>query len=141
MASRHRVFTFSYSLLIEKDICDRQNISIKFLCAFCPKISSFSMSFSFLFNLFFFFFCYPCFGTFPSTWSLIGNICFIYNLLRKWSHGLRPKKLYVIVAVQLTPVRVPSNGPLRQVSCQSFLSGNKGDNEVKLDAVHRSPGI
>ena len=63
------VFTYFYSLLIEKDICDRRNISIKLLCVpfvrrslhFLVRVSSF---FSFLFL------CYSHFSTFLSTWSL-----------------------------------------------------------------------
>ena len=35
------VFTYIYFLLIEKDICDRRNISNKFLCVFPPEILSF----------------------------------------------------------------------------------------------------
>ena len=52
------VFTYIYSLLIEKDICDRQNISIKLPCV-CVCLSSgdlfiFSIrDFSFLFQFFF----------------------------------------------------------------------------------------
>ena len=49
----YRVFTYIYSLLIERDICDHWNISIKlcvFVCAFPLEISSFfSKSFPFLF--------------------------------------------------------------------------------------------
>ena len=78
----HCLFSYIYSLLIEKDICDRQNISNKFVCAFPPEISSF---FGKNFPFFFSFWCYPYFGSFLSTWSVhsgvyLGNIdqCRIY---------------------------------------------------------------
>jgi hypothetical protein len=46
------------------------------------------------------------------------------------------------VAVPLTPVKVLSQWLVPRVSHQSRLSPNdKVDNEVKLGAVHRSPGI
>ena len=59
-----------------------------------------------------------------------------------WSHGLRPKKLLVSVAVPPAPVRVPSQRPLAPsfVSVTS-VTNDKGDNEIILGAVHRSPGI
>ena len=47
------ILTVIHSLLIEKDVCDRQNISIKFLCAFALEISSmFGKSFPFPFPYF-----------------------------------------------------------------------------------------
>ena len=49
-----------------------------------------------------------------------------------WSHGLRPKKRSVSVAVPPAPVRVPS---------QRSAANVKGDNEMILGAVRRSPGI
>ena len=74
-------------------------------------------------------------------WSL-----FYYNGFRtaccSWSHGLRPKKLSVSVAVPLAPVRVPSQRPLApSVSSVKSVANDKGDNEMILGAVHRSPGI
>ena len=59
-----------------------------------------------------------------------------------WSHGLRPKKLSVSVAVPSAPVRVPSQRPLA-LSITSVISvaNDKGENEMILGAVHRSPGI
>ena len=43
------VFTYIYSLLIEKEVCDHQNISNKFVCAFSLEISStFGRSFPFI---------------------------------------------------------------------------------------------
>ena len=67
----YHVFTYMYSLLIEKDILDRRNISNKFPCV-CVCFSSrdlfiFGKSFPFLFP----FLCYPHFGGFLSTWSVI----------------------------------------------------------------------
>jgi SRP40, C-terminal domain. len=61
------VFTYIYSLLIEKDICDCQNVSIKLLCV-CVCLSPrdlfmFSVRVSHLL-------CYPYFSTFLSKWSL-----------------------------------------------------------------------
>ena len=47
------------------------------------------------------------------------------------------KKLYASVTVPSAPVRVPSQRPLVRVSSQSCLD----DNEVKPEAVQRSPGI
>ena len=50
----YRVFTYSYSLLIKKDICDHQNISIKLPCVYVPFIrrSLFSVRVSPFFSLF-----------------------------------------------------------------------------------------
>ena len=46
------------------------------------------------------------------------------------------------MAVPKAPVWVPSNDHLSRASRQSSLSSNdKGDNEVKLGATHRSPVI
>jgi hypothetical protein len=59
-----------------------------------------------------------------------------------WSHGLRPKKLSVSVAVPPVPVWVPSQMPLApSVTSVTSVANNKGDNEMFLGAVHRSPGI
>ena len=59
-----------------------------------------------------------------------------------WSHGLRPKKLSVSVAVPPAPVRVPSQRPLApSVSSFKSVANDKGDNEIILGPVHRSPGI
>ena len=60
-----------------------------------------------------------------------------------WSHGLRPKKLLVTVAVPPAPVRVPSQRPLtlRSIASVTSVANDKGDNEMILVAVHRSPGI
>ena len=57
-----------------------------------------------------------------------------------WSHGLRPKK--TSVAVPPAPVRVPSQRPLASsVASVTSVANDKGDNEIILGAVHRSPGI
>ena len=74
-------------------------------------------------------------------WSL-----FYYNGFRtaccSWSHGLRPKKLSVSVAVPPAPVRVPSQRPLApSVSSVKSVANDKGDNEMILGAVHRSWGL
>ena len=59
-----------------------------------------------------------------------------------WSHGLRPKKLSVSVTVPPAPVRVPSQRPLApSVASVTSVANDKGDNEMILGAVHRSPGI
>ena len=59
-----------------------------------------------------------------------------------WSHGLRPKKLSVSVAVPPAPVRVPSQRPLApSVASVTSVANDKGDNEMILGAVHRSAGI
>ena len=58
------------------------------------------------------------------------------------SHGLRPKKLSVSVAEPPAPVRVPSQRQLaRRVASVTSVANDKGDNEMILGAVHRSPGI
>ena len=60
----YSVFSYIYSLLIEKDSCDRQNVSVKLPCVYVCLSSGdflnfFSKSFLFLFLLL----CYPYFGT------------------------------------------------------------------------------
>ena len=52
------------------------------------------------------------------------------------------KKLSFSVAVPPAPVRVPSQRPLApSVSSVKSVANDKGDNEMILGAVHRSPGI
>jgi hypothetical protein len=59
-----------------------------------------------------------------------------------WSQGLRPKQLLVSVAVPPAPVWVPSQWPLApSVAPVTSVANDKGDNEIILGAVHRSPGI
>ena len=59
-----------------------------------------------------------------------------------WSHGLRPKKLSVSVAVPPAPVRVPSQRSLApSVASVISVANDKGDNEMNLGAVYRSPDI
>ena len=59
-----------------------------------------------------------------------------------WRHGLRPKKLLVIAAVPPAPVQVPSKRPLApSVASVASIANDKGDNEMILGAVYRSPGI
>ena len=56
--------------------------------------------------------------------------------------GCGQKKLSVSVAVPPAPVRVPSQRPLAPsvASVRSFTN-DKGDNEMIMGAVYRSPGI
>ena len=50
------------------------------------------------------------------------------------------KKLSVCVAVLPAPVRVPSQRPLApSVASVTSVAIDKGDNEMVLGAVHRSP--
>ena len=52
------------------------------------------------------------------------------------------KKLSVSVAVPPAPVRVPSQRPLApSVASVTSVTNDKGDNEMILGDVHRSPGI
>ena len=56
--------------------------------------------------------------------------------------GCGQKKLSVCVAVPPAPVRVPSQRPLApSVASVTSVANDKGDNEIILGAVHRSPGI
>ena len=67
---------------------------------------------------------------------------YVFTSCCPWSHGLRPKKLSVSVAVPRAPVRVPSQMPLApSVASVTSVANDKGDNEMILGAVHRSPGI
>ena len=59
-----------------------------------------------------------------------------------WSHGLRPEKLSVSVAVPPAPVLVRRQRPLApSVASVTSVANGKGDNEMIPGAVHRSPGI
>ena len=52
------------------------------------------------------------------------------------------QKNFVSVAVPPAPVRVPSQRPLApSVASVMSVANDKGDNEMILGAVHRSPGI
>ena len=56
--------------------------------------------------------------------------------------GKKKKILLVSVTVPPAPVRVPSQKPLAPcVASVTPVANDKGDNEVILGAVHRSPGI
>ena len=56
--------------------------------------------------------------------------------------GCGKKNLSVNLAVPPAPVRVPSQRPLAQsVASVTSVANDKGDNEMILGAVHRSPGI
>jgi hypothetical protein len=54
-----------------------------------------------------------------------------------WGHGLRSKKLLVIVAVQPTPIQVPSQRPVvPSVASVTSVANDKGDNEMILGRSH-----
>ena len=78
--SLYHVFTYFYSILIKKDIYDHQNISVKFVCFFCPEISSFFSKFSLPFPIFLYlpivlFTIYPFIDDYFSfSWSIIRMI-------------------------------------------------------------------
>ena len=56
--------------------------------------------------------------------------------------GCGHKKLLVSVVVPPAPVWVPSQRPLApRVASVMSVTKDKGDNEMILGAVHRSPGI
>ena len=67
----YRVFTYIYSLLIMKDLCECQNLSVKLLCVFAFHLEIFSF-FGKSFLLLFLFLCYPYFGAF--SFNLIKDI-------------------------------------------------------------------
>ena len=68
--------------------------------------------------------------------------CKLTGPAHPWSHGLRPNKLLVSVAVPPAPILVPSQRPLApSVAPVTSVSNNKGDNEMALGTVHKSPGI
>ena len=68
----YRIFTYIYSLLIEKCICDHQN-SFQVSTYLCSCVFSYGNLFIFLwvFSLFPYLLSYPNFGTFLLTWSLL----------------------------------------------------------------------
>ena len=67
---------------------------------------------------------------------------FLLFFLLSMQLGCGQKKLHSSVAVPSAPARVPSELPLVPSVASAHLSANdKGDNEVKLVSVHRSPGI
>ena len=52
------------------------------------------------------------------------------------------KKLSISVAAPPAPIRVPSQRPLApSVASVMSVANDKGDNEMIMGAVHRSPGI
>ena len=56
--------------------------------------------------------------------------------------GCGRKKLSVSVAMPPAPVRVPSQRVLApSVASVTSVANDKGDNEMILGAVHKSPGI
>ena len=74
------------------------------------------------------------------SWQL--SVYFNFFYLCSWSHRLQPKKLHTSVAVPAAPVWVPSQRPLApSVASVMSIANDKGDNEMILGAVHRSPGI
>ena len=75
-------------------------------------------------------------------WKFVSLKSWLLFMPCPWSHGLRPKKLSVSVAEPPAPVRVPSQRPLAPcVASVKSVANDKGDNEMILGAVHRSPGI
>ena len=73
-----RVFTYIYSLLIEKDISDHQNISVKLLCVYVCLSSG---------DLFIFFYSCCIIHTlvlsFPFDLILLQVICYHYQISRE----------------------------------------------------------
>ena len=54
-----------------------------------------------------------------------------------WSHGLRPKKLSVSVAVPPAPVRVSSQSPLApSVASVTLVANDKVDNEIRVRQMY-----
>ena len=62
--------------------------------------------------------------------NIIGNHICLQNRL-PWSYGLRPNNLFASLL----------SGFLANCHLTRLSASGKGDNEVKLGAVHRSPGI
>ena len=61
---------------------------------------------------------------------------------RPWSYWLLPKNLHTSVAVPAALVRVPSQRPLApSVTSVMSVANDKGENEMILGAVYRSPSI
>ena len=58
-----------------------------------------------------------------------------------WSHGQRPKKLYAMKQCHQLLPDFQANSHLPQVSHQSYPLVDKGDTEMTLGAVHKSPAI
>jgi hypothetical protein len=59
-----------------------------------------------------------------------------------WSHGLQPKELAISVVVPPAPARVPSQRSLAlSLASVTSVANDKGDNEMILGVLHRSPGI
>ena len=62
--------------------------------------------------------------------------------MEPWAPVKKKKKLLVSVAVPLAPVRVPSQRLLApSVASVTSVANDRGDNEMILGAVDRSPGI
>ena len=77
-------------------------------------------------------------GSFIS--QVTDNYLTMYLLsMKPWR--LRPEKFETSAAVPPAPVRVPSQRPLApSVESVTSVANVKGDNEMILGAVHRSPG-
>ena len=74
----------------------------------------------------------------PSTFHP-GGICLVSSLRPVWAVA---NKSLVSVAVPPVPVRIPSERPLApSVSSVTSVANDKGDNQMILGVVHRSPGI
>ena len=62
--------------------------------------------------------------------------------MEPWAAAKKKKNLSFSVVVPPAPVRVPSQRPLApSVASVTSVANDKGDNEMILGAVHRSPGI
>ena len=71
----------------------------------------------------------------------IGTKVLLFCVLGAIGCGQR-KKLHACVVVPAAPVRVPSQRPLApNVASVTSVANSKGDNEMILGAVHRSPEI
>ena len=74
------MFTYIHSLLIEKDGCDRRNISIKFPCV-CVCLSYRNLQFLVrVFPFLSLILCYLYVSTFLSTWSIYIYIIRLYQM-------------------------------------------------------------
>ena len=88
----YHVFTYIYSLLIVKGICDSQNISSFRVFVFVHTIIQR------VFSFFFYLLSYPYFGTFLSTWSQLNTnvIWFPGTFLHSLSLPLLPSDRYLV---------------------------------------------
>ena len=81
----YRVFTYIYSLLIEKDLHEYWNGSVKFMCVYLSLSSGDLFIFSVWVSLFYSYFCYIRTWYFPSQYEGLYNyiiIVIIFNSIR-----------------------------------------------------------